>query len=101
MTANLFYNLGDFGINLQQTYQSDSLRNSQWVEGVDVDDNTIGSVNLTNLGLFWNGQTSSGSWRLSFNVTNLMDRDPVIAGTTRTGDELGRRYALGFDYSFN
>jgi outer membrane receptor protein involved in Fe transport len=101
MTANLFYNIGNLGINLQQTHQSDAIRNAQWVEGVDVDDNTIGSVNLTNLGLFWNGTASSGNWRLSFNVTNLMDRDPVIAGTTRTGDELGRRYALGFDWSFN
>ena len=100
-TANLFYNVGRLGINVQQTYQSDSIRNAQWVEGVDVDDNTIGSVNLTNLGLFWNGEANSGNWRVSFNVTNLFDRDPVIAGTTRTGDELGRRYALGFDYSFN
>jgi outer membrane receptor protein involved in Fe transport len=101
MTANLFYNVGNLGISLQQTHQSDSIRNAQWVEGIDVDDNTIGSVNLTNLGLFWNGEASSGTWRASFNVTNLFDRAPVIAGTTRTGDELGRRYAVGFDYSFN
>lgn len=101
LTANLMYNVGNLGISLQQTHQSDAIRNAQWVQGVDVDDNTIGSVNLTNLGLFWNGEASSGSWRVSFNVTNLFDRDPVIGGTTRTGDELGRRYALGFDYSFN
>lgn len=101
MTANLFYNVGDLGISLQQTHQSDSIRNAQWVEGIDVDDNTIGSVNLTNLGLFWNGAANSGTWRVSFNVTNLLDRDLVIAGTTRAGDELGRRYALGFDYNFN
>ncbi len=101
MTANVFYNIGDLGISVQQTYQSDSIRNAQWVQGIDVDDNTIGSVNLTNLGLFWNGEAGSGTWRASFNVTNLLDRDPVIAGTTRTGDELGRRFAIGFDYNFN
>ena len=101
MTANLFYNIGSLGISVQQTHQSDAIRNAQWVQGIDVDDNTIGSVNLTNLGLFWSGETASGSWRATFNVTNLLDRDPVIAGTTRTGDEMGRRFALGFDYSFN
>ena len=100
-TANFFYNIGDLGINLQQTWHGRTVRNVQWVEGRDVDDNEVGSVNLTNLGLFWNGETDSGTWRASLNVSNLFDRDPVIAGTTRVGDDIGRRYAIGFDYSFN
>jgi iron complex outermembrane receptor protein len=98
-TANLMYNVGRLALSLQQTYTSDSIRNAQWVEGIDVDDNTVGSVNLTNLGVFWNG--GDDKWRVSFNVTNLFDRAPSIGGTTRYGDELGRRYALGFDYNFN
>jgi iron complex outermembrane recepter protein len=99
-TWNLMYNVGNVGFNLQHYWQDGTIRNAQWIQGVDVDDNTVPSVNLTNLGIFLNGETSSGTWRASFNVNNLANRDPVIAGTTRVGDELGRRYSLGFDYSF-
>jgi iron complex outermembrane receptor protein len=100
-TGNIMYSFGDFGVNLQHYWQGKTVRNVQWVQGVDVDDNSVGTVNLTNLGMFMNGEMSSGStWRASFNVNNLFNKDPVIAGTTRIGDELGRRYSLGFDYSF-
>jgi iron complex outermembrane receptor protein len=101
LTANWMYTVGDIGLSLQQTYNGRTVRNVQWVEGRDVDDNEVGSVNLTNLALFWNGETDSGTWRASLNVTNLFDRDPVIAGTTSVGDDIGRRFALGFNYSFN
>ncbi len=101
ITLNWSYNVGDLGLSLQQTYLGDTKRNVQWIEGREVDNNRIGSVNLTNMGLFWNGETDSGTWRASFNVSNLFNRDPVIAGTTRIGDDVGRRYALGFNYSFN
>jgi outer membrane receptor protein involved in Fe transport len=101
LTANLTYNIGDLGISLQQTHQGEVKRNALWVEGVDVDSNRIGSVNLTNLALFWSRDLSSGSsWRASFNVTNLFNRDPVLGGTARVGDDVGRRYAVGFNYSF-
>jgi hypothetical protein len=101
LTANMTYNFGDYGVSVQQTYLGDTVRNFQWIEGREVDNNRVGSVNLTNLGLFWNGETDSGTWRASLNVSNLFNRDPVIAGTTRVGDDVGRRYALGFNYSFN
>jgi iron complex outermembrane recepter protein len=101
LTANLTYNIGDLGVSVQQTYQGSMKRNVLWIEGRDVDNNRVGSVNLTNLGLFWNGEASSGTWRASLNVSNLFNRDPVIAGLTRVGDDVGRRYAIGFDYSFN
>ena len=101
VTANLSYGVGDWAFNLQHNWQGSSLRNVTWVEGVDVDDNSVPSVNLTNLGIMLNGETASGStWRASLNVNNLFDRDPIFAGTTSVGDVLGRRYALGFNYSF-
>src|SRR5690606_774557 len=93
------YNAGRFGINLQQNWRSSTKRNVTWVEGVDVDDNSVPSVSLTNLGVFWSGTTAGGNgWRASLNVNNLFDRDPVIAGTTIVGDVLGRRYSIGFEY---
>ncbi|HEX7081527.1 MAG TPA: TonB-dependent receptor [Gammaproteobacteria bacterium] len=100
LTATVSYNAGNFGINLQQNWRSRTKRNISWVEGVDVDDNSVPSVSLTNLGVFWTGDTAGGNtWRASLNVNNLFDRDPVIAGTTLVGDVLGRRYSLGFEYS--
>jgi outer membrane receptor protein involved in Fe transport len=98
-TADVSYFIGDFGFSLQQNWQSRSKRNATWVEGVDVDDNSVPSVNLTNLGLFWTHDTRGGRLRASFNVNNVFDRAPVIAGTTVVGDLLGRRYSLGFDYT--
>ncbi|MDY6984350.1 MAG: TonB-dependent receptor, partial [Pseudomonadota bacterium] len=101
LTANLMYNVGQFGINLQYNWIGETLRNVQWQEGRDVDDNSVPSVNLANVGLFWTRELASGSrFRASFNINNVLDKDPVIAGQTRVGDELGRRYALGVDYSF-
>lgn len=99
LTATIGYNAGRFGINLQQNWRSSTKRNVTWVEGVDVDDNSVPSVSLTNLGVFWSGTTAGGNgWRASLNVNNLFDRDPVIAGTTIVGDVLGRRYSIGFEY---
>lgn len=100
-TANLVYRFGDFGVNLQHYWQGETIRNATWVQGVDVDDNSLDSLQWTNLGLTYSGQFDSGSqWRASFNVNNLLDNAPVFGGTTRIGDELGRRYSLGFDYNF-
>ncbi len=101
LTGMANYTAGDYGVSLQQIWNQSSLRNTQWVQGVDVDSNRVPSVNLTNLVLSWNRQAQGGSWRASLNINNLFDRDPVIAGTVRVGDELGRRYSLGIDYTMN
>jgi len=100
VTANLMYTIGDVGINLQNNWVSASKRNVTWIQGVDVDDNSVPSYSYSNMALFWNGTTDNGEWSASMNVNNLFDKDPIIAGPTRVGDDLGRRYSLGFSYSF-
>ena len=101
VTATLGYIVGNWGFNLQHNWRGSSLRDVTWVQGIDVDDNSVPVVNLTNLGLFYNGERGSGStWRVSLNINNLFDKEPVIAGGTRVGDELGRRFALGLNYRF-
>jgi outer membrane receptor protein involved in Fe transport len=82
--------------------------NRTWIEGIDVDKNTIDSASWTNLVLaFQGGLEREGSWRISFNVQNLFDEDPPIIpssadtrfgaqSTDNTYDEWGRRYELGF-----
>jgi outer membrane receptor protein involved in Fe transport len=95
------YNFGNFGVNLVQTWTGSTIRNSQWVEGVDVDSNNVPSWHNTNLGVSWNGESDMlGSWNASFNVTNVFNEDPIQRGTTTVGDEIGRRYSIGFETSF-
>ncbi|HEY0963004.1 MAG TPA: TonB-dependent receptor [Pseudomonadales bacterium] len=115
VTAN--YNIGDYGIMLQSTYYDSTLSNgnnegltgpnSNWVEGVDVDDNTVASQTIFNLGLTYGREMENGgNWQLGFNVNNLFDRDPpIIAGTggqalSNSHDQFGRRYQLSLNVNF-
>ena len=114
ISANLSvsYRVARWSVQLQERYIDDVLLNRTWVEGVDVDKNTIDSQEWTDLVLAFEGRSGSeGSWRLSLNIQNLFDEDPPIipsAGDTRFGaqvtdntyDEWGRRYQLGFSMQF-
>jgi iron complex outermembrane receptor protein len=112
LTANLTaaYNFGPWSIQWQERYIDEVLLNRNWVEGIDIDDNTIQSKAWTNLILGYRGETRSGGvWRLTFNVLNLFDDDPPVipASSTRFGaqitsnqyDIFGRRYQLTLNYS--
>ncbi|MDR2212787.1 MAG: TonB-dependent receptor, partial [Pseudomonadales bacterium] len=113
LTANLTvtYRLGAYSVQLQQRFIDETLRNAQWREGIDVDDNTVSSSSWTNARLGYSGETArGGSWEVSLNVQNLFDRDPPIIANfgTRGGsqsvdasyDALGRRYQLSFNYNY-
>lgn len=105
-TANLTfsYRLGPAELRLQQRYIDSTLVNVEWVEGVDVDDNTNSSQSVTNLGLSYNhGTGPETSWRLSFDVTNLFDREPpVVPGQflSNSHDQYGRRFQVGLAVDF-
>ena len=103
------YNVGPYGVSLQGRYRGESIINTSWVEGVDVDDNTVPSYTFWNMTFSYNGKTQSGAtWRVGLNVQNIFDKgpDPVQNVSTRfaiqalTGDLYGRRYNLNFNYSF-
>jgi iron complex outermembrane recepter protein len=115
VTAN--YNIGDYGIMLQTTYYDSTLSNgnnelltgpnSNWIEGVDVDDNTVASQTIVNLGLTYGREMrDGGQWTVGLNVNNLFDRDPpIIAGTggqalSNSHDQFGRRYQLSLNMDF-
>jgi outer membrane receptor protein involved in Fe transport len=114
VTANVTasYRFSDWSVQLQQRYIDEVLLNRLWVEGVDIDDNTIESKSWTNLVVGYGREMQSGaSWRLQFNVQNLFDDDPPIIPSTGLGrfgaqivsntyDVLGRRYQLGFNMDF-
>jgi len=114
ITANLTvsYRVARWSVQLQERYIDDVLLNRIWVEGVDVDKNTIDSEEWTNLVVAFESQSDGrGSWRVSLNIQNLFDEDPAIipsAGDSRFGaqatdntyNEWGRAYQMGFSMAF-
>ncbi|HWK53529.1 MAG TPA: TonB-dependent receptor [Hyphomicrobiales bacterium] len=113
LTANVTasYRVGAYSVQLQQRFIDSTLRNANWVEGKDVDDNTVASSTWTNAKLAYAGETARGAaWEVALNVQNLFDRNPpIIANYSSRGgsqtvdqsyDSYGRRYQLNFNYSF-
>lgn len=115
--ATFTYNIADYGIVLTSTYYDSTLSNgnnealtgptSNWVEGRDVDDNTVASQTIINLGLNYGREmTNGGDWQVAFQVNNLFDRDPpIIAGAlgqvlSNSHDQFGRRYQLSLNMNF-
>ena len=115
--ATFNYNIADFGFMLQSTYYDSTLSNgnnegltgpnSNWVEGVDVDDNTVASQTVFNMGVNYGREmTDGGDWQVGFNVNNLFDRDPpIIAGAggqalSNSHQQFGRTYQLTLNMNF-
>ena len=109
--ATLSYSAGPYNFRLQQRYIADTLRDDRWVEGVDVDDNTVSSGNYTNMQVGYSGDTDDGgSWNVALNVTNVFNRPPPIVANYSTGgtaqsipngyDLYGRRYQVSFGLNF-
>jgi iron complex outermembrane recepter protein len=101
------YNIGSWGFMLQSRYYDSVKNNILWVEGRDVDDNWIASQTTFNSAISYQGEMESGStWRASFNITNLFDREPsIVAGANGQSiiaghDVLGRRYQLSLNMDF-
>lgn len=105
------YGLGPWSLQWQERFIESVKLVNTWVEGVDVDDNSIASAAWTNLRFAYDGELDNGgSWTVSLNVQNLFDRNPpIIAGSnTRFGsqsadntyDVLGRRFQIGFNLNF-
>lgn len=113
LTGNITvrYGLGDYSFQLQQRHIARTTLNPSWVEGRDVDINTVPSGNYTNMRLGYSSELASGArWDVGLNVNNLLGRDPpIIAGFgTRGGSQqvvpdyeiFGRQYQLSLNMTF-
>lgn len=108
VTAN--YSVGPWALMMQGRYRDEALINVTWVEGVDVDKNTLPSYTYWSTMLSYNGETSTGStWRVGLNVQNVFDNRPTpvpgnaserFAAQGFTGDVYGRRYNLNVNFNF-
>lgn len=107
------YRIGPYGIRLQQRYRpGGTVLNDRWVQGVDIDNNTVQGQTTTDMVLSYSGELGNGaSWQTSLSVTNIFDTDPPVVasfgqrGSSQTNplnsfDTFGRRYMLNFRYSF-
>ncbi len=105
------YSVDDITVRLQHRFVDDTIRDIRWVEGRDIDDNTVASGNYTSLGLTYGGETQTGgTWGVTLNVNNLFDRPPLIVASYGTGgtaqtipngyDLYGRRYQISFNTNF-
>lgn len=106
LTAN--YGIGSWSFQLMNRFISKTSLSHLWVEGVDVDDNSIASSNWWNSRIGYDGERSSGAlWNVSFNIQNIFDREPPIIPAGTGGqvidpkyDIYGRRYSVTANYSF-
>ncbi len=110
VTGSVSYQRGPLSLFLQQRYTSETNLNNLWVEGVDIDDNSIDSVWYTDFNASYTFETDDNSeWQLFGNIANLLDEDPPVvanfanfgAAATQTGgqfDRLGRRYVVGIRF---
>ena len=107
----LTYERGPLSATLQERYINSGTYDATFVQGVDIDDNTIASFASTNLEVAYRGDLSSrGTWQTYLNVTNLFDKSPPLVatwgftGSTQTNTALfdiyGRRYNLGVRFNF-
>jgi len=105
--ATLNYTIGQLDLQLQQQYTDSTVYRADWVEGVNVDDNTISSFTMTNFAV----KLHIDALTVAMTVNNMFDRNPPIIPrfeTRRVGSQLispyydmfGRRYMLAVNYSF-
>jgi hypothetical protein len=110
-TFSLTYERGPFSATMQERYINTGEYDATFIEGVDIDDNSVASYATTNLQMSYRGDlTSSGTWETYLNVTNLFDKSPPLVaafgftGSQQTNSALfdiyGRRYNLGVRFNF-
>lgn len=106
LTAN--YGIGPWSFQLMNRFVNNTKVNHLWQEGIDIDDNSVSSMNWWNSQIGYTRELDNGAiLNLDLNIQNLLNRDPpVIPGATGAQsiggiyDIYGRRYNLSANYSF-
>jgi iron complex outermembrane receptor protein len=108
------YNNGPMAFSLQTRYRAETVRDVTWVEGRDIEDNSVGSRAYTNMNFAYDFDWSDNSAQVYLYVGNLFDKDPPnipggIGATSgyagygdmnRAFDTLGRTYSAGVRLRF-
>ncbi|HUF71838.1 MAG TPA: TonB-dependent receptor [Gammaproteobacteria bacterium] len=113
-TTTLNYSVGPWSAYFQHRWVDETKLSASWVEGIHVSDNTIESINYSNLGLtYTGGQSGDMGWEVFANVINAFNEEPPviptgvgrsIPGSTGLSQHrtvaLGRRYVVGVRLDF-
>ncbi len=104
------YNVGDFGIFIQERYIGPKLVDAQRVEGVFVDDNTVQAVIYSDLTLTYDFESMGSKSQLYLTINNLTNQEPpkdigapssfAQPGNRTTYDFMGRYYSVGLRFKF-
>jgi hypothetical protein len=95
----------------QGRYIDGGTMNRNFTEGVQVDNNTVGSVFYTDMTFRFSGRGGTAPWQVFFTANNLFDEPPPAsyAGLGRAGvggpssilyDTIGRRFTAGVRVSY-
>lgn len=96
-TAN--YLAGPATISWSTRWVSSALRNRAWVEGIDIDNNTIASHHLSNLRVSWNLEKMGSGSQVYMSINNIFDGTPGdLKGLPSIYDIVGRNYTMGIRY---
>lgn len=77
---------------------------NDWIEGVDIDDNSVGSAWY--LGLQGSYKLADGRWEVYGKIDNALDRNPARIASVNNGfsgtlyDVIGRYYSVGVRFDF-
>lgn len=103
---------GGLRVGLRHRYIGAGVLNANWVSGVDIDDNTVDSVNYFDLSLSQTITAGNGEFDVFANVDNIFDkappRAPLPAGPTLDSlgvsnsvhDLIGRYFRFGVRFEF-
>jgi iron complex outermembrane receptor protein len=105
------YDVGRFGLYVQERYVHKGKIDPNYVAGVDITFNNVPAIWYTDLTAKFNlGTWFGGESEVYGNVTNLFDKDPPVTTSSSRSwvepseldlyDALGRRYVLGLRMKF-
>lgn len=95
---------GPIRVGASARFISSGVLDNSWVQGVDIDDNTVASAWY--LGLQGSWKLPGDRWEVYGKVDNVLDRDPAIVASNTNGfnptlyDVLGRYYSIGLRFDF-
>jgi outer membrane receptor protein involved in Fe transport len=98
------YKQGPLRLGASVRFVGSGVQRNDWVEGVDIDDNSVPSTWY--LGLSGSYRFADDKLEAFFRVDNALDKDPVVISTNNNGlnatlyDVLGRYMSVGLRFEF-
>ena len=111
LLASATYTRDALAVGFTAQYIAEGAYNLDFEEGVHITDNTVDAMWYANARISYLFDVRGGQVEAFFNVRNLFDRDPPIAGFSGGGfygtmhapsdfDQIGRRYTAGVSWRF-